>query len=334
MKYSCFIFFAALLMQNFCMTSAFCNESPVRGIMFSVNYGRAENEIAVSIPKIPPQEGILSSGPQDFWVDNLENVYFTAGDRIKKFDKEGRLIFMTRRFQDIGNDFYYMRMIFVTCGAIYADFLYWIVKIDIDTGEIITSEKTHDYKSLYNNTHLGRVVSSSISDFQYNDDTIKRPPFIDKYGYRYEYDIVYTKGKELVINKYHHVKNYDKIEYRIDLEKHLATSYDIKSAYIDQEGRFYIWGLLDKEKRARLDKYGYLEYKYDIIVQHFDKTGNVIDEVIFIGAYPFDGANNLRHIIRFAPNGDFYTIYFHLDKLDVVKYTWEHNKNNNENVSE
>jgi hypothetical protein len=330
---------AIIVAQWLCAANAFCGAPPERHVMFSINYGEENNEISVEIPQIPRQEGIRSSGPGDFWVDESENVYFSADGRIKKYDREGRFKFATREFRYISSEYSQNQdMIFVTCGAIYANFLYRIVKIDIDTGEIVTSEKTDDYKGKYNNTHLGRVVSSSIPDFQYNDDNMKRPPFIDKYGYRYEY---YTEsgGKELVIKKYHHVKNYDKTEYRIDLEKHLATSNEryypnqIPNIYIDQEGRFYMWAMLKIETPVSLDMYGYLKYKTDLIVQHFDGAGNVIDELIFLGSGPFD-LSNLRTPVRFAPNGDFYTVYFHLDKLDVVKYTWEHNKNKDENASE
>ncbi|HOY64363.1 MAG TPA: hypothetical protein PK745_14420, partial [bacterium] len=336
---------AIMVAQCLCDTKAFCGVPPERHVMFSINYGKAyeeeaDNEIYALIPKEPKQEGISSYGPGDFWVDELENVYFSTADKIKKFDKEGHLIFTTRNFGKIsGNYSQNQNMIFVTCGAIYADFLYWIVQMDIDTGEIVTSEKTgYNERSKYNDTHLGRVVSSSIPDFQYNNDMMKRPPFVDKYGYRYEYERVYTGGKELVIKKYHHVKDYDKTEYRIDLEKHLATIHEryypnqIPNIFIDGEGRFYMWAELDIEEPKRLDEYGHLEYKSDLIVQHFDGAGNVVDELIFLGSGPFD-LGNLRTPIRFAPNGDFYTIYFHLDKLDVVKYTWEHNKNKEDNVS-
>jgi len=306
--------------------------------MFSINYGEADNEMRVWIPKEPPQDGLTSYGPKDFWVDESENVYFSTAGRIKKFDKEGHLIFSTREFRAIsGNYSQNQGMIFVTCGAIYADFLHWIVQMDIDTGEIVTSERTSDYKGKYNNTHLGRIVSSSIPDFPYNDDMMKRPPFIDKYGYRYEYDTE-SGSKELVIKKYHHVKDYDKTEYRIDLDEETAEkstkirNHSRFTIYIDDEGRFYTWDLLKKEQPTRLDKYGHLEYSFDIIVQHFDGTGNVIDEVIYLGHVPFT-IGNLRNPVRFAPKGDFYTIYFHLDKLDVVKYTWEHNKIKEDNDS-
>jgi len=74
---------AMIVAQCLCATKAFCGAPPERHVMFSINYGEAyeeeaDNEIYALIPKEPKQEGILSYGIRDFWVDESENVYFST----------------------------------------------------------------------------------------------------------------------------------------------------------------------------------------------------------------------------------------------------------------
>jgi hypothetical protein len=313
--------------------------------MFSLKYGTSDNNIRVHIPNKLNRantEPDLPSGPCDMWVDEYENVYITdCGNwQIKKFNNKGELIFLSKKFDgiELGHSLWGNSMsTYLVCNALFMIVGVsnnTIVKIDINNGNLLAMDRVIVNNKIYNDTHLGRIVSSCLPGFA-NNKYFRATPFYDQFGYEY---YRYWREEELTIT----VKRYGDIvaEYILNASDILRSSKDSSSArildiFVDNNGQYYIWGLVDREYPIMVDDLGYAQYDMDVIVQNIKSDGKIIDEIRFPGGCPFIGPGAcLRSPIRFAPNGDFYTIEFERDNLNVVKYTWEHNKNKDENVSE
>jgi hypothetical protein len=330
----CFIYSSSAIAQQLTDVEHF--------VMFSIEYGKSDNELSVNIPNEfagEDQEPRFPSGPCDFIVDNEENIYFSdCGNwKVKKFNKHGQLLFSSKFFDGIetgghlwGND---MRL-FLSSNNLYIKVgtrSNTLVKIDLEKGDILGAQIGTN--NIFDSTHYGRIACSSMPGCYYSEE-MPATPYFDKYGKEH----IFTSNNNIIqitVNYYGVYLTKYIINAQAILSRNNNINISYRGFYIDEEGRYYLWGLIDKKTPIFIDELGMAEYSNDIIVYYLDSKGKILNEMVFIGGSPFGGPGGVLHNpINFASNGDVYTIVFELDKLNVVKYTWEHNKNKNENVSE
>ena len=285
-----------------------------KNILFTLYFGKSDNNIGMWIPLIDRIDGGPPEGPYRFIVDNALHIYFgdNINKKIKKYDLEGNLLYSSIPIEDI-DDFIVdeNNCIYVRSGA-RCDKL---IKLD-SSGNIIYT-KTIAPEMI--GTWEGVEDAPDLS-FQNKIDRAGRRYKFSYIGEKYQYgvtkiDLSEKPGKE----------------YKLGLakirRKHLLTDESslpspnfsgIETIYdwlVDGNGNFYGWGEKKREYPIVL-KEGF-QIARDVVVFKYSSKRKFLCQIQF----PDAPSNFLRDPpFQVDAEGNIYCLQFHADRLDVVRY--------------
>ncbi len=162
----------------------------IRKVLFTIPYGYGDNQIMIGA------EARGNICPRGFWIDKKGDIYIHNETKIKKFDKDGNLIFATEgefymgafKIDDNGN-------IFVSSGV------HRTTKFD-NTGRFVHHIMYDPIDEIVYDTIIDETMYDPIGEGDIGNDTkktmtslppeiaeipsFKRPPLIDGQGRRYD----------------------------------------------------------------------------------------------------------------------------------------------------
>lgn len=321
-------------------------------ILFTLNYGSADNQIGL-MPAIEGAEGEIGDGPSgDFRVDSEENIYI--GDfvnrKIKAFNKNGKYLFsipwgMSGAFGDEGFRIDKERNIYVAKSASINRAI--IEKYDAQ-GRFLHTIDFDPYRDTRDTQKIKALRASSPQIAEIPEFT--NPPLVDskgkEYNVHYKMDPAWERAEEIRVEvqgtsgaigsftlfstQTTEISQKKVGTPSVKIPDYKDLKYGLNVRFVDKGGNIYASGLARREKLVL--KSGFY-INSDRIVYKYDSQGNFITQVRFL-KFPnvITIADGAGYIVD--PSGNIYTLQFHADRMDVVKYEWKPVSKKGDNIEE
>jgi len=334
------ILFIICSRENFCEGVSFCY---VPRVLFTIPYGSKDAQVMIGFGA-----DMVPHGPSGFWVDKDGDIYINdiVNRKIKKFSKDGNLIFVTE------GEFYIGAFVVDDYGNIFADTgLNRTTKFD-NKGKVVHHL---NWSPFYERRH-SKDVRKSMKDLSpqlAEIPSFKPRALIDAQDKRYEvrYEDYYEKDKETktIVNVYDKMgKTIGTFTISPKVKKQLLQTFpkgdSSQTNLPDYEG-LCTQGISIEWIDANGNLYGKAEAKRKepiVLVKDvhlWGEGGEVVEDLTIICdeiIYKYDSQGNFITQIRYPGNicgleqhgkvdkdGNIYCLQFHKDGMDVVKYEWK-----------